>query len=257
AKKQGNDFIFEPLKDWLGQDDLVIANLEGPITENKSISVNTLPGEQSNFIFTFEPSLAKTLFDNNIRLVNLGNNHILNFGERGLEATRQYLSEAGVDYFGQPQDEPASLVKEIGELKIAFVPYNQFVGNSTTEGAKTIEEIKNSKEKADLIFVYAHWGQEYLPVAEEKTKRLARQFIEAGADLVVGTHPHVVQDKEEYQGKMIYYSLGNFIFDQYFSPEVMRGLAVKVKIDLADKKMEFEEVNLCLEANGQTIICGV
>ena len=257
ALKNGNDFIFEPLKDWLAQSDLVVANLEGPITQNQSVSVNTLPGEQNNFIFTFDPSLARTLFNKNIKLVSLANNHILNFGEKGLLTTEKFLSESNVEYFGQPQSELAILIKEIGGLKIALVPYNQFIGNSATESVKTLEEIKSLKEKVDLVFVYAHWGQEYLPVAEEKTKRLARQFVEAGADLVIGSHPHVIQDKEEYQGKMIYYSLGNFIFDQYFRPEVKRGLAVKIKINLAEKKMEFEEIHLCLQSNGQTVICGV
>ena len=266
AAKNSNDFIFEPLKDWLGENDLVVANLEGPITENQSVSVNTLPGGQNNYIFTFSPSLANTLFSNNIQLVSLGNNHILNFGQKGLEATKQYLNKAGISYFGAPVDE-RSIIKDIKGVKIALVNYNQFAGNAAVEpsfakatvGERTavIEEIKKTKAQADIVIVYAHWGIEYDSVANGVIKNLAHEFVDAGADLVIGTHPHVIQDKEEYQGKMIYYSLGNFIFDQYFSLEVKRGLAVKVKINLADKKVEFEETELCLQGNGQTNICGL
>lgn len=256
AKKQGNDFIFEPLKNWLSENDLAIANLEGPITENRSVSVNTLPGEQNNFIFTFDPSLAGTLFSNNIKLVNLGNNHIINFGQRGLESTKQYLDSAGVSYFGAPANE-RSIAKDTKGVKVVLVNYNQFVGSVAVERTAVIEEIKKTKAQADIVIVYAHWGTEYNSIANGAIKNLAHEFIDAGADLIIGSHPHVVQDKEEYQGKMIYYSLGNFIFDQYFSLEVKRGLAVKAKINLADKKMEFEETSLCLQNNGQTIICGL
>jgi len=253
ARKNGNDFIFAKLADWLANNDLVVANLEGPITDNPSMSLNTLPGSDSNFIFTFDPSLAQALVDNNIRLVSLGNNHILNFGQTGLEATKQYLNGAGVAYFGAPGEE-RSIIKEIKGVKIGLVNYNQFIGNAAAEQAATIEEIKKNKTQADIVIVYAHWGIEYDSVPKEVIKNLARQFVDAGADLVIGSHPHVIQPMEEYQGKRIYYSLGNFVFDQYFSKAVRQGLAVVVKINSATKQLEFEEKKLYLQANGQTTL---
>ena len=80
--KSDYNYIFEPIKDLLPQYDLVVGNLEGPITDKKSTSINTKIGESKNFIFTFDPVVAKVLAENNIRLVNLGNNHTLNQGEK-------------------------------------------------------------------------------------------------------------------------------------------------------------------------------
>ncbi|MDD3679599.1 MAG: CapA family protein, partial [Candidatus Shapirobacteria bacterium] len=88
----GYDFVFSDLKELFFDYDLVIANLEGPITDNASVSLGTMPGTPQNFIFTFDPQVAGLLADHNIRIVCLGNNHILNFGQKGLDSTKQYLT---------------------------------------------------------------------------------------------------------------------------------------------------------------------
>ncbi|MBU2037051.1 CapA family protein [Patescibacteria group bacterium] len=274
AAKNGNNFIFAPAVEFLVGNDLVVANLEGPITDNKSVSLNTAPGSDNNFVFTFEASLASTLFDNNIRLVSLGNNHILNFGQIGLKATKQYLNGAGVSYFGAPGGE-RGIIKEIKGVKIALVNYNQFIGSilvepsfapppyKTTDGhseatageqAAAIEEIKKVKMQADVVILYAHWGIEHENEANGVIKNLAHEFINAGADLIIGSHPHVIQSAEEYNGKMIYYSLGNFVFDQYFSEAVRQGLGVIVKINSETQQLKFEEKKLYLRSNGQTAL---
>lgn len=251
AEKKGNDFVFEKVKNLLDGNDLVVANLEGPITDNVSKSVNTEFGSRENFYFTFDKSISKTLFDQNIKLVSIGNNHILNFGEGGLEDTKKYLSESKVDYFGDPKNlDNNYFIKEINGTKIGFVSYNQFGGSSE----KTTDNIKAIKNTVDVVVVYAHWGKEYEKASSNYIKDLAHGFVDVGADLVIGSHPHVVQDVEEYKGKRIYYSLGNFIFDQYFSAETQRGLAVKVVVDPNNKSFAFEEIPLILEKNGQTLL---
>lgn len=249
AEKKGSDFIFEKMVDLLGNNDLVIANLEGPITDNASRSINTEVGEKGHFSFTFDKSLGEILFKHKIKLVNIGNNHILNFGESGLGQTKKYLAENGVEYFGDPKSDKNYLVKDVNGFRIGFVSYNQF----REDAEKTISDIKEVKNKADVIVVYTHWGKEYEKNPSDNTKNLAHSFIEAGADLIIGSHPHVTQEKEEYKGKMIYYSLGNFIFDQYFSEETMHGLAVRVKINPENKNLEFQEIPLFLEKNGQVL----
>lgn len=260
AQKNGANFIFAEIADFLADNDLVVANLEGPITENRSVSVSSIPGSTNNFIFTFDQSLAEALFNNNIRLVSLGNNHILNFGQAGLEATKQFLNGAGVSYFGEPAGPSSispnikSVVKNIKGVKIALVNYNQFIGSVAEELKMTIEEIKNIKAQADLVILYVHWGIEYDSLPNNVIKNLAHEFVAAGADLIIGSHPHVIQSIEEYQGKKIYYSLGNFVFDQYFSQAVRRGLAVSVKINSQTKQMQLEERRLELQNNGQTIL---
>src|SRR4030043_587391 len=233
-------YILELVKESLSQYDLVIGNLEGPITNKKSVSVNTKMDESKNFVFTFDPAVAKVLFENNIRLVSLGNNHILNQGAGGIEQTKKYLGEAGVDYF------------DLGETQffrnISFVGYNYSADNSEDQ---VLEEIKLAKEQSDIIIVCPHWGTEYkVGDPGQKIKELARKFIDAGADAVIGTHPHVIQMSEEYNGKKIYYSLGNFVFDQYFQKETMEGLGVEITIN-PDGTMEYSEVKFEMTKKGQ------
>ena len=255
AGEKGNKFIFDKISPILKSYDLVITNLEGPITSNKSISSGTTPGSTNNYFFTFDPSWAKTLFEQNIRVVNLGNNHILNFGRDGLAQTKKYLDEVKVGYFGSP-DYPKSTTTKINGVKITFVSYNEF--SAVPEETKsTVEEIKKTKDFSDIIIVFCHWGVEYSLEPTEEIKNMAHQFVDAGADLIIGSHPHVIEPMEEYNGKRIYYSLGNFIFDQYFSEDVRNGLGVGVKIIQKLNEhtfdLEFTEKHFYLDNNGQTI----
>lgn len=253
AKNGSNEFIFDKISPLLLSNDLVIANLEGPITDNKSISLGTISGSTNNYFFTFKPSLAQTLFTENIRLVNLGNNHILNFGKNGVESTQKYLEQENISYFGIPNGK-RSEIKEVGGLKIAFVSYNEFSGaNINAEQTATVEEIKRIKLEADIVVVFSHWGVEYSLTPINSVKNLAHQFIDAGADLIIGSHPHVIEPMEIYNDKRIYYSLGNFIFDQHFNENVRNGMGVAVTIDKTTKQMQFEEKNFYLDSNGQTL----
>lgn len=245
-----NDFIFDKIYPTLADNDLVIANLEGPITNNKSVSAGTAIGSADNYFFTFDPSVAKTLFEKNIRLVDLGNNHVLNFGQPGLDSTQKYLTAADVNYFGAPSG-ARSIIENIARIKLGFVSYNEFAKD---QAADVINEIKKVKQEADITVVFCHWGIEYSLTPTDEMKTLAHQFIDAGADLVVGSHPHVIEPMEEYNGKRIYYSLGNFIFDQYFNEDVRNGLGVVVKINKDTKQLDFSEKHFYLDSNGQTLL---
>ncbi|TAK94779.1 CapA family protein [Patescibacteria group bacterium] len=251
AEHKGNDFMFEKVDELLGGADLVVANLEGPITNSSSISKGSEFGVKENYIFTFAPNVATTLKKHRIDLVCLGNNHILNFKTSGVEQTEKYLAEAGVSYFGSPLENSGSRfrVMDFGNLKIAFVNYNQFTTNCRE---KVLEDIGLAKNQADVVVVYAHWGKEYETEPLLKVKTLAHELVDAGADLIIGSHPHVVQSQEVYRGKTIYYSLGNFIFDQYFQKETAEGLAVMAQIDPKDLSVGFQDFRLILQNNGQT-----
>ncbi len=250
----GNEFIFDKISKELLNNDLVVANLEGPITDNKSVSLGTAMGSADNYFFTFDPSVAKTLFQENIGVVDLGNNHILNFGYAGLEQTKNYLDKAGVSYLGVPNGQ-RSVIKDVGGITMAFVGYNEFLSSDLpAEQKAVVDEIKRIKDGADIVVVFCHWGVEYAPQPTEAQKELAHQFVDAGADLVIGSHPHVIQLSEEYNGKMIYYSLGNFIFDQYFNENVRNGLGVVVKINKTTKQLQFNDVHFYLDSNGQTLL---
>jgi poly-gamma-glutamate synthesis protein (capsule biosynthesis protein) len=253
VSKYGNgdyNYVFAQIKDKLSGYDLVVGNLEGPITDKSSVSVGTAMDDKKNLKFTFDPAVAKALADSNIKLVDLGNNHILNQGEEGLTQTKKYLDEAGVQYFGDAgADESRTLVKNIGGTKIGFVNYNYSVAGSFEKAIKDIEVLK---KKSDIVVVCPHWGTEYkVGDPGQKIRNEAYKFIDAGADLIVGGHPHVIQLSEYHRNKKTYYSLGNFIFDQYFQKETMEGLGVELTVD-SDLTMEFSEVKFEMTKKGQT-----
>lgn len=250
SNRIGKETIFDGMRDQLSSADLVVANLEGPITSSESESAGSAIGEARNYVFTFDSKWADVLADVNIRLVNIGNNHILNFGESGLIETRRFLQNAGVKFFGDPLDESfRSHVAVLHGRRIGFVNYNQFYRDAESRALSDIDHLRST---VDTLVIYAHWGAEYVPATNEE-KRLAHLFIDKGADLVIGSHPHVVQDHETYRGKMVYYSLGNFIFDQYFSSETMRGLLVEASI-APDNSISFREFPLRLSSDGRTSI---
>jgi poly-gamma-glutamate synthesis protein (capsule biosynthesis protein) len=252
AQWRGNDYVFAGVKELFSQNDLVIANLEGPITDRPSVSLSAGPQKKNHYVFTFDRTLAGTMKKNHITLVNLGNNHVLDQGEAGLKETLHYLNRAGVDHFGAPDGAGSrSLIKELGGVKMGFVNFNQFSPGSVEN---TLAEIAGLRPLADLVVLYAHWGAEYHRSPGSRIQNLARRFIDQGADLVVGSHPHVVQEKETYRGKMIYYSLGNFVFDQYNDKDACRGLALRVSIDPGPLNMTFQEIPLELTKTGQTRI---
>jgi poly-gamma-glutamate synthesis protein (capsule biosynthesis protein) len=237
AEEKGGDFIFSCVADLLRDYDIVVANLEGPITSNPSKSVGTVPGGEGNYTFTFPISTAPLLARHNIRLVNLGNNHIMNFSREGLFETKQWLDEAGVAYFGDPDLAESERVERmtLRGMPLSFVNWSDWtpIGKPASNGAgelnPTVEQIAKEKQAGRVVFLYAHWGEEYV-APPERVKLLARQFVDAGAEMVIGSHPHIVQEHETYRGKSVYYSLGNFVFDQYWSEDVRRGLLLGVTL---------------------------
>lgn len=252
SERKGSDFVFAGVKDLLAENDLAVGNLEGPITDKPSISAGSEIGAHDNYIFTFNAEVAKELWKNNLRLVSLGNNHILNFGADGLVQTKKNLQSSSVDFFGDSTGEKRLAVWEKNGAKIIFVSYNQFEKEAKSKTLADLEQAK--KMKADFVLLYAHWGTEFAGKASDNIKKLAHDFIDSGADLIIGSHPHVVQNKEEYKGKLIYYSLGNFIFDQYFSPETQQGLAVQFEMNPQDKKIVAKEIPVSMKSNGQTVL---
>ncbi len=245
-EEKGAQYVFSCIAPLLKAADLTVLNLEGPITDNASVSVGSEVGSPNNFRFTFHPDVAPLLVENNVRVVNLGNNHILNFGYDGVGQTTRYLDAAGVAYFGEP-DAYTVTKMVVNEIPLAFIGYNEFGGSAP----KTLEQIKVAVEEGYLPVVYAHWGIEYETISSLPAQQLARMFVDAGAKLVIGSHPHVIQQSELYNGVHIYYSLGNFIFDQYWNDEVRTGLLVEATFDKSGV-LSVEEVRTYLERDRRT-----
>jgi poly-gamma-glutamate synthesis protein (capsule biosynthesis protein) len=248
AQNKGGDFIFSCIGDFLKVSDLVVGNLEGPITDNSSVSQGTEIGSPLNYVFTFPPETAELLSKYNIKLVNLGNNHINNFGKTGITSTKEYLEKAGVNFIGGiAGDEPIYRTR-LGGTNVSFVSFNEFGGDSAKE---VVQKIKNEVLDNRMVIVYAHWGDEYIS-APIRVKNIATLFAQNGASLIVGSHPHIYLPKETIGETLVYYSLGNFIFDQYWNESVSTGLLLEVEIK--DGRIELTEHKVVINRDGRTCL---
>ncbi len=243
SARKGSDFVFSCIDDLLETVDFAVGNLEGPITEYDSVSMGTVIGSPENFVFTFPTTTAELLLRHHIGVVNLGNNHINNFGQGGIDKTKQFLNDAGVGYFGGVEgNEPVYQT----DRNISFVSYNKFGGQSQSETASVIAQ---EKEKGRIVIVFAHWGEEYSR-SVATMQDAAELFVERGADAIFGSHPHVIIPRTDVGGAPVYYSLGNFIFDQYWNEEVRSGLAVLLTIDRG--RITTTEYHVTLMPDGRT-----
>lgn len=228
----GYSNLFSCLKDEFSKYDEIVGNLEGTVTDFDSVSKNASYESPESFRFTFDKKAVRELFNIGLSIVSLGNNHIRDFGEEGIVQTVLNAHDIGLDTFGDPRKgSQRYIIKNIKDTKIAFIPYNQFFGTKDD----TLLDLKITQELSDIQIIFAHWGDEYVPT-KKSVKTLAYLFIDNGADLVIGAHPHVIQEKETYLNTPIYYSLGNFIFDQYWEESVRTGLTVSIEIQ--DKKIK-------------------
>lgn len=247
----GFDYLFEKLETekFTENYDFVMANLEGDVTSN-----GTHYKPDNLYDFAFKPETIARLKKYNFNIFTLSNNHLSDQGEKGIAETYQNLSELGFNYFGCKDgslsssenitrvykakenekqkilnnEDCSAIIIEIKNKKIAFLAFS--IVYSDIEESIIIEKIKKIKEQSDFLVISPHWGVEYQEKANRKQESLAKKMIDSGADLIVGHHPHVIQNYETYKEKPIFYSLGNFIFDQYFSPETQEGLAISINL---------------------------
>ena len=217
--RYGSLYPFEAICSQLAEADITIANLEGTLTER---------GLAAEKFYTFRtpPRHAIGLAEAGIDVVSLGNNHTMDFGPEGLEDTLAALDAVGIARSGAGLDddearEPAIL--ELNGLQIAFLSYNAVleatfadasnpgVAAASTDGIS--QGVSDALSRADIVVVSVHAGIEYTDTPTEEQRALAHAAIDAGALLVLGTHPHVLQGWERYNGGLIVFSLGNFVFD--------------------------------------------
>ncbi len=228
AKAMGNrglEYLFEKLK---GQEnrffygmDLLVANLEGPFAKTRVSTTKSIA-------FRFDPALAPELKEYGFDVLSLANNHTLDMGWANVDFTHETLNKNDLGHFGDQIREGKEFTwfenLPATNEKIAFIGLNNT--DHPLDMDKVRESITDAKAKARYVIAFMHWGPEYQRISREQERVLARQLIDLGVTTVVGAHPHVVQEIELYKGKPIFYSLGNFIFDQYFSKETQEGLSV-------------------------------
>lgn len=218
-KVVGDDYgyPFRNVASCLQQDDLTLVNLEGPLCDGGAAARKT-------FVFRGPPEYAGILTQGSIEAVSLANNHTLDYGPAGYASTCQTLDKAGIAY------------AETGKTTLLTTDSGLCVGLCATvfgtPDAQTLAQqiAQLRKDGAELVVVCAHWGVEYRRQANSQQQELGRAAIDAGADMVVGTHPHVLQPIEEYGGGVIFYSLGNFCFGGNTAPRDFDTVLVQQEV---------------------------
>jgi len=246
---------WELIADIFRQADLAVVNLESPFS-------NQPPYPDEGFIFKAKPANIEGLKLAGIDLVTLANNHFSNAGISGAEFTFDHLQNNNVKYLGAGHtavEAYSGTVVEVNGLHIGFIAQSYDVGFTATDhslGIATLDTVKLTqsivelKEKSDIVVAIFHGGIEYVTYPNSDQKEFAYAAIDAGADLVIGHHPHWIQNIEEYKGKYIFYSLGNLIFDQNWSQSTSEGLVLEVKATKTGIK-SFKFLPIIIENNFQ------
>lgn len=235
-KLKGYDYPYTNVKDFLTKPDFTIANLETPITTRGTV-------QTKEYVYRSSPLALPALKAAGVDIVNLANNHVMDYGTDGLLDTMSALDQEGIKRVGAGKDateayQPVMVEKD--GVKIAVFGFSRVVPEASWKAAPghpgvaetysytvPVEAIQKAKATADLVVVVAHWGVERDDNPDKNQKELAHRYIDAGADLIIGGHPHVLQGFEQYKGKWIAYSLGNFIFTTNDTPKTWESVILE------------------------------
>ncbi|MDA8429770.1 MAG: CapA family protein [Geobacteraceae bacterium] len=251
-KSQGFDLPFSSVAGQLSQADITIANLESPIASGG----NEFTGKK--FRFRADPEVAAALKKSGINLVNLANNHTMDFGPEALSETLYHLNQAGVAWIGAGENLAEArqmALYTIKNKKIAFLGYSLtqpsafYAGRNrpgTAPGFEKfiIEDITRARQHADYVIVSFHWGTEGSSEIQPYQRTIAHKAIEAGADVIIGHHPHVLRGIERYKTGIVFYSLGNFVFASK-GTSADAGLIVRLRLSDAQREAELLPLDIC------------
>lgn len=241
GQKYGYDSLFATITPLFKEADIAVVNLEGPITSNRSKTVMANGRTNESLTFTFDTKVAEALAKAGITMVSLANNHTDNFGSAGLAETKNWLSKAGIQWFGDPWNSTSTeaIILKNG-IQVAFVGYHSFQPGFE----RVLDSVKSLTEQGNFVIVMPHWDQEYATSSSPLVRAQARTLVSAGAGAVVGAHPHVVLEHAWMGDVPVFYSLGNLLFDQHFSPEVMKGNIVKLHLVRQGKKVVIDDIKI-------------
>jgi poly-gamma-glutamate capsule biosynthesis protein CapA/YwtB (metallophosphatase superfamily) len=223
--RNGAEPVFADVKPFLEAAQIAFVNLEGPISDTGSQAT------WKEYTFRARPALVQGLTSAGIDVVSLANNHSMDYGAAALLDTIARLNEAGVQHAGaganaSAASAPALLISPAGIVAVlaftdiipggfAATAKSPGVSGTTPDRERLLAAVAAAKKKADFVIVSFHWGTEYTGRAGQDQRTLAHQVVDAGADLVLGHHPHVIQGLELYHDRLIAYSLGDFVWDHY------------------------------------------
>lgn len=222
-KKQDGDinFTMRNVRDILMEDDLTLINFEGTLTNSTYVPDNK---RENQFLFSAPPEYVSMLTDNGVEAVALENNHVMDHGEEVYQETQQTLTDAGVVW---------SNAETVGEItvkgvEIGMLSYQTFDRYDTLFTQVPLD-VAEAKARYDLVIVSFHWGSEKDYAPNKNQQKMGKLAIDAGADLVVGHHSHRINPIEEYKGKYIVYSLGNFCFAGNSNPSDMSSFLFQIR----------------------------
>lgn len=222
-----NDFNypFEKTVGFLKSADAVLINLESPLIPNCKPTFEGM-------IFCGDQRSVRGLTYAGVTVADIANNHAGNYGIDGIRSTTDLLKENHIDVIGGDNQ---SAIITIRDKKFGFLGYNDIgskePGIAWADTSLIQQEIKSLKKRVDFVIAEFHWGIEYTSTPSADQIRLARTAIDAGADLIIGNHPHWVQGIEKYKGKFITYAHGNYVFDQMWSQQTREGVLGRYTFD--------------------------
>lgn len=203
----------------------VVGNFEAAIPEVHQ------PTKAGEMVFSVRSDLVSLLQRAGFTHLSLANNHTLDQGGAGYKNTKQVLEQSGLTPFGHQrivEPEVSTTYVTLSNTQVALIGLN--IVNSKIPDDVLKNVITDAGQYSDLQIVYIHWGEEYQLTHTKEQERVAMLLVDYGVDAVIGDHPHVVEDIAIYKDAPIFYSLGNFLFDQYFDDDVQQGLALKMHI---------------------------
>ncbi|MCR4842325.1 MAG: CapA family protein [Eubacterium sp.] len=227
----GPEYFFQNVRDVFEEDDLTVVNLECVLTEETQRVIKT-------YNIKGKPEYTSILTAGSIEAVSLGNNHSRDYGEKSLTDTEEALDEAGVAY--AIEDVTAMCTTDDG-VKIGLVSADLLYSDQERYVYEGIESLR--EDGADLVFALCHWGIEYQYYPTQAQQDWAHAFIDAGADAVIGCHPHVIESMEVYNGKVICYSLGNFSFGANRNPRDKASMIYQQTFTFVDGELRDEGID--------------
>jgi poly-gamma-glutamate capsule biosynthesis protein CapA/YwtB (metallophosphatase superfamily) len=252
-----NDFSlpFRNIADEISKTDIAFANLESPFHTSGDHSV------EGSLVFNADPKFVEGLKLAGFDILSTANNHSMDQGSIGLIDTQDVLTTAGILPVGTGDDCHDGKIITKNNIRFGFLAYSYTAFNTggtdnpypqvcdANDLAALKKDIQTLRPKVDILIVSTHMGVEYTRTPSESQINFAHTSIDAGADLMIGNHPHWVQTIEQYKGKWIFYAMGNLVFDQMWSTETREGLTATVTFrDKSLDKIELKPViidNFC------------
>ena len=220
--EHGTVWPWAELDDLFVGSDIVIGNFEGTVRPERNLEV------VNQMTFDTTPDNVTALAEAGFTHLSLANNHTDDYGTQVTVDTRSIIAQNGLVPFVDPTKRENFIAREnLGGVALSIIGFHAF-GEAS---ADILDVIKAEEAQGRFVIVYPHWGVEYASTAPSVETTAAQAFVNAGADLIIGAHPHVIQNIEVIDGVPVVYSLGNFLFDQDFSTETQQGLTAQVHID--------------------------